>query len=112
MGAYFSICSLVFLLIFIVVFFLKRKVENIDTKIYGVILIVTLIGIIFDVLCFVLYKFGFDYNNFIYKTMAKLEFTYYFVWLISYWYYMISNIYLKKIGESFSNKKITAKISQ
>ena len=104
MGAYFSICSLVFLLIFIVVFFLKRKVENIDTKIYGVILIVTLIGIIFDVLCFVLYKFGFDYNNFIYKTMAKLEFTYYFVWLISYWYYMISNIYLKKIGESFLNK--------
>ena len=103
-GAYFSISSLIFLIVFMIVFFLKKKVDNIDTKTYGAILIITLIGIILDVSCFFLYQSGFDYNNIIYKTMAKLEFIYYFLWLITYWYYMVSTIYVNKKGNEFLEK--------
>ncbi len=103
-GAYFSISSLVFLIVFMIVFFSKKKIDNIDTKTYGAILIITFIGIVLDVSCFFMYQSGFDYNNIIYKTMAKLEFIYYFVWLITYWYYMVSTIYINKKGNEFSSK--------
>ena len=104
MGAYFSISSLVFLIVFMIVFFFKKKIDNIDTKTYGAILKITFTGIVLDVSCFFMYQSGFDYNNIIYKTMAKLEFIYYFVWLITYWYYMISTIYINKKGNEFSSK--------
>ena len=34
MGAYFSMCSLIYILIVIFFFFSKRKVDNIETRVY------------------------------------------------------------------------------
>ena len=103
-GPYFSICSLFFIIIFIVVFFSKKKVDNVDTKAYGIILIITLLGIIFDVSCFVMYKYQLGFKSIIYTSMAKLEFIYYSWWLITYWYYMVSTIYIKRNIVNLSRK--------
>ena len=77
-GAYFSISILVVLFIFAIVFFRKNKLNNLDTRIYSFILIASIFGTIIDILTFILFKSGFDYNSSIYKLFTKMEFIYFF----------------------------------
>ena len=61
MGIYFSVCTLLILIIFIFAFFTKKRVDNIETKLYGVLIFTTIFGLFFEALTGILYKVGFDF---------------------------------------------------
>lgn len=46
----FSICSFIFVLMFIIFYFSKERLNTLDTKMYSYILVTNIIGIMIDVL--------------------------------------------------------------
>ena len=101
-GAYFSICSIIILTIFVFNFFSKKYVKNSETNIYKFLLLLTLIGTALDVFSFCLYKFGVDVNGFLYPLISKLVFIYFLSWifLFTYYAYLISKKSLIKINSN------------
>ncbi len=98
LGAFFSISSFFYLLVFCISFFSKKKVNNIETKLYGYIILITLVGTLVDVLGFLLFKYNIDYNSFFYKSISKLMLLYFLSWitLFTYYIYSISEKFLLK----------------
>lgn len=90
LGAFFSISSFFYLLIFCVNFFSKKKVNNIETKLYGYIILITLIGTFVDILGFLLFKFNINYNGFFYKMLSKTMLLYFLSWITLFTYYIYS----------------------
>ncbi len=90
MGVYFSISSLITLIIFAIRYFFKEKVENKETKIYGKLLIVTMVGLFLEIFTCVLFKIGFDINSVFYKLFSKLTFVYYISWGILFFNYIVN----------------------
>ena len=77
MGAYFTICSFVYILLFIFFFFSKGSVVNTETKIYKFLIITTAIGLVFDILGYFLYTNGFPIDSFLYFLVVKVELIYF-----------------------------------
>ena len=92
MGAYFTICSIIYILIFMYFFYSKGSVKNIETKVYKLLLFTTLIGLIVDLIGYIWYSYGIDPNSLLYKSLAKLMLCYFVAWgfEISYYIYAIS----------------------
>lgn len=92
MGAYFTICSFIYLLILMYFFFSKGSVENIETKVYKKFLITTLIGLFLDMLGYFLYVNGCDPNSLLYMCVAKGMLFYFVAWsfVFSYYIYAVS----------------------
>lgn len=88
MGAYFSICSFIYLVILVYFFFSKGSVENVETKVYKVFLVTTLIGVFLDVYGFVLYINGCDPNSLLYNCVAKGMLFYFVAWSFEFSYYI------------------------
>ena len=93
MGAYFSICSIIYIGIFIYFFFSKQKVNNVETRVYKYFLITTLIGLIFDVLGFFAYKLGCNPDSLLYKSIAKVMLLYFIAWSFEFSYYIYAVSY-------------------
>ena len=55
----FSICCLLFMILISVIYFIKKKVDNIDNRIYKSILILNLIGLFIDIFGY----FSFNIKN-------------------------------------------------
>lgn len=87
MGAYFTISSIGYILILIITFFSKKGYKNIETKIYQLMLILTLIGLSLDAFGYVLYMLDFSVNSFLYTTISKLVLLYFAAWELSFTYY-------------------------
>ena len=106
MGLYFSLCTLLILIIFVIAFFTKKRAENIETKIYGILLFVTIIGLFFESLTGIWYKAGLDSDNLLYKFFSKAVLSYYIIWSLIYAHYIINvcnnNKKLLKILDIFS----------
>ena len=96
MGIYFSISGLIFIIIFIIYFFAKTHVKNIDTNIYGYLLITTFVGILFDIIIYIIFKYGAGYKSFSFIFLSKSEFAYYEIWLLIFGFYIYSSIYSQK----------------
>ena len=111
MGAYFSICSIIYIGIFIYFFFSKQKVDNVETRVYKYFLITTLIGLIFDVLGFFAYKFGCDPESFLYKSIAKVMLLYFVAWSFEFSYYIYAVSYGNNIDKTGNQKLIKFKNS-
>ena len=90
LGAIFSIASLIYLIIFIINFFSKEKINNVETKLYGYIIIISFIGTFIDILGFALYKFNVDYNSIIYIAISKIMLLYFLSWITLFTYYIYS----------------------
>ena len=71
MGLYFSICTLIILIAFVIDFFIKKKVQNIETKIYSVLIVVTIIGLFLEALTGIFYNIDLDTNLFIFRFFSK-----------------------------------------
>ncbi len=80
MGVYFSISALLFLIVFASIFFLKGKIQNKETKIYGKLLLVTIIGLILEIVTCIWYQNGADISSFLYQFVSKVTASYYLVW--------------------------------
>ena len=74
MGLYMSISSLIFIGILMMDFFSKERVNNIETRLYKYLLILTSIGLSLDIFTGILYNLNVDYNNFFYMIASKLVF--------------------------------------
>ena len=99
MGAYFTICSFVYILIFIFFFFSKGSVVNTETKIYKVLIITTAIGLFFDILGYALYINGYPLNSFLYFLVVKTELVYFVAWTFTFAFYIYVISYNKKNSE-------------
>ena len=64
MGLYFSLSAIIIILMLSTMFFLKKKVDNKETKIYGIMLIGTTFMLFLEIFTAVLFNVGFPINNF------------------------------------------------
>ena len=80
MGVYFSISSFIILIIFSIIFFKKEKIKNIETNIYGKMLILTMFGLFLEIITCIWYNFGGSEQNFLYQLISKITISYYFIW--------------------------------
>jgi len=95
-GAYFSISSLIIILILSYMFFSKQRIDNSETKVYGSMLIVTIIGLSLEIITCVWFNNGADLNSIIYKLISKLTSSYYVVWSGLFVIYMMNICSAKK----------------
>ena len=79
-GVYFSISSLMVILILSYMFFSKQRIDNSETRVYGLILIVTIIGLLLEIITCLWFNNGADLNSIIYKFVSKLTSSYYAIW--------------------------------
>lgn len=86
---YFSICGLLCIILLIVVFFCKKKVNSIETKIYGIMLICSCIDVLLVIL-----EVSFGYMNLssipygLLRFLNKIDMIYYIVWPTLLFLYM------------------------
>ena len=99
MGAYFTICSLVYILLFAFFFFSKGSVVNTETKIYKFLIITTAIGLIFDILGYFLYVGDYPVDSFLYFYVVKTELLYFVAWIFAFTFYIYVISYNKKNSE-------------
>ena len=52
----FSISSLIFMLIFLITYFSKRRLKNKDNKLYSLLIICNIVGLIIDIIGFITMK--------------------------------------------------------
>ena len=90
MGVYFSISSLLILLILSFMFFSKQRVKNSETTIYSKLLIVTLLGLFLEILTCIWYESGISVETTIYKLFSKLTSSYYAVWSALFLNYLLN----------------------
>ena len=79
-GVYFSTSAFIIITILTYIFYSKKRVENIETKTYGKILFLTLIGLFLEVATCIWYVAGVSLNNIMYQFVSKLTSSYYMVW--------------------------------
>lgn len=101
MGIYFTICSFVFICIFLTFFFSKNNVGVIESKIYRVLLISTFVGLFLDAFSAIIYKLGIDINGFFYMFIVKLVLIYFLVWILFFSFY----IYYTSINKNYLEKE-------
>ena len=97
----FSICSLVFMLIFLITYFSKRRLKNKDNSIYSFLIITNIIGLIIDIIGYITMH-NLNLNSFLNIIISKLNLIYYFTWL---YLFVIYIVYISKITKNsiFSN---------
>lgn len=100
-GAYFSISSLIIILILSYMFFSKQRIDNSETKVYGLMLIVTIIGLSLEIITCVWFNNGVDLNSIVYKLVSKLTSSYYGVWSGLFVIYMMNICNAKKVVKNF-----------
>ena len=76
----FSVCSLVFSIILLVVYFSKKRIDNKETKIFSKILICTLLGVIIEIICYFFRINDYGSGDLIYIIINKLILIYYVWW--------------------------------
>ena len=79
MGLYFSTCSLIITIILTIIFFRKKKINNDETEIYGLLLISTISMLLFETMTGFWYKWGIETNNMIFRLLCKMVFMSYIV---------------------------------
>ena len=89
-GVYFSISTFIIIGILAFLFFIKQKVDNVETQIYGRILVVTLIGLALEIGTCFWFKYANGMENGLYKYASKFTSSYYMVWSCLFVNYLMS----------------------
>lgn len=98
-----SICNFVYILMFLIVFLSKERVDSFDTKIYKWILITTLCGTIIDILGFCCFNL-LNTNSILCVIVSKIYLFYYFVWCYLQFVYIFYLSFKKNYEEKYSKK--------
>lgn len=85
---YFQICSLFYIILLIVLFFGKKKVKNIETKIFSALILTNFFGLIVDIIS--TYLAIIDYNYILLMFFCKLYLVYLLVWICLMTVYIIA----------------------
>lgn len=99
MGLYFSISGLIFIIILMHSFFSKERIDNLETKIYKYILLISTVGLTLDIITSILYNNGINYDNIFYVMASKLIFIYFIIW------FLLFSFYIKSISLTNTEKK-------
>lgn len=103
----FSICSLIYIIIFAIVYFSRSRIKLTENKIYSALLITTILGLVIDVYGYFSFK---DLMTSSLKniTIAKIYLIYYFTWsfILTLYTYVISFKNKNKYKEIFKICKI------
>ena len=75
-SVYFSICCLIFLVIISYFYYSKSRLNNVDNRLFSILLITNLIGIIIDVVGYLFFQV-FPLDSIINKLIAKVYLIYY-----------------------------------
>ena len=75
----FSICSLIYIIIFNVIYFGKKRINSLENRIYSALLITTTAGLIIDIIGFISLQTG-DPASITNILIAKIYLIYYFTW--------------------------------
>ena len=103
-GIYFSVCSLIYTILLVIVFFSKKRFESFENKIYSYLVITSLFGPIIGIptYCFMGNMDKFPIPNIIF---SKLYLVYLVMWLMIFTLYIfvisIKNINKNKIVKVF-----------
>ena len=100
---YLQVGAILFYILLFLVFFMKKKVRNIETRFYSAFLIVNLLGLMIDIILAIA-SASMDYKSLIYNIIARLYLVYFVVWisLFSMYMYLVS----KNIKSFRKGKKI------
>lgn len=101
----FSICSFIFVLMFIIFYFSKERLNTLDTKMYSYILVTNIIGIMIDVFGYFIFKI-YGSESFISIMVSKLYLVYYFLWAYFFLLYIFVISFREK-SEYLLQKKFT-----
>ena len=88
---YVQITSFVFFCLLCVVFFVKERVRNVETKFYSIFLVVNFLGLIVDI-CLAIASGFMDLNSVLYKFIARSYLVYFVSWvyLLCVYIYIVS----------------------
>ena len=101
----FSICSFIFVLMFIIFYFSKERLNTLDTKMYSCILLTNIIGIMIDVFGYFIFKI-YGSESFISIMVSKFYLVYYFLWAYFFLLYIFVISFREKT-EYLLQKKFT-----
>lgn len=101
----FSICSFIFVLMFIIFYFSKERLNTLDTKMYSCILVTNIIGIMIDVFGYFIFKI-YGSESFISILISKFYLVYYFLWAYFFLIYIFVISFREK-SEYLLQKKFT-----
>ena len=104
----FSICSFIFVLMFIIFYFSKERLNTLDTKMYSCILVTNIIGIMIDVFGYFIFKI-YGSESFISIMVSKFYLVYYFLWAYFFLLYIFVISFREK-SEYLLQKKFTKTI--
>lgn len=104
----FSICSFIFVLMFIIFYFSKERLNTLDTKMYSCILVTNIIGIMIDVFGYFVFKI-YGSESFISIMVSKFYLVYYFLWAYFFLLYIFVISFREK-SEYLLQKKFTKTI--
>lgn len=96
-----QLVSLIYIIILSVVYFLKRKYNFLESKVYKLLLVVTVVTLILDILSLYVLESKL-YNNLVVLLCAKSYYVSLFLWLIIFIFYVVLNKTLVKY-DSFKN---------
>lgn len=106
-GFTFSACSLFYIVLLTIMFFSKEKIQTIENKIYGYLIVSNLLGVILGVSCYytILYRDAIPtLNDFISKALL----IYYLTWISFFtaYIYVISNKTVDKNTKELKQKQV------
>lgn len=101
----FSICSFIFVLMFIIFYFSKERLNTLDTKMYSYILVTNIIGIMIDVFGYFIFKI-YGSESLISIMVSKFYLVYYFLWAYFFLLYIFVISFREK-SEYLLQKKFT-----
>lgn len=104
----FSICSFIFVLMFIIFYFSKERLNTLDAKMYSYILVTNIIGIMIDVFGYFIFKI-YGSESFISIMVSKFYLVYYFLWAYFFLLYIFVISFREK-SEYLLQKKFTKTI--
>lgn len=99
----FSICSFIFVLMFIIFYFSKERLNTLDTKMYSYILVTNIIGIMIDIFGYFIFKI-YGSESFISILISKFYLVYYFLWAYFFLLYIFVISFREKTEYLFQKK--------
>ena len=94
----FSICSLIYIIIFNVVYFGKKRINSLENRIYSALLITTTAGLSIDIIGFISLQNG-DAASLQNTLIAKIYLVYYFTWAFVLTVYTLQVSFKDKYNE-------------
>lgn len=101
-GVSFSVCCFIFLLILLLFYFSKERLNNLNNKLFTILLVINIVGIFIDISGYASFKF-LGVNNNINVFISKIYLIYYltYVFCFTLYIYNVSTNNLKKMSNKF-----------